>query len=69
MGAQGVQMKDVLPWLVCWAPRASTRDFCPALAALVVHYFNSVVPIAQQVGHLVVPGRLSLNPTLSIKGQ
>jgi hypothetical protein len=35
MGTQGVQRKGVLPWLVCWACRASTRDFCPALDALV----------------------------------
>jgi hypothetical protein len=24
-------MKGVLPWLVRWACRASTRDFCPCL--------------------------------------
>jgi hypothetical protein len=29
IGAHGVHMKEVLPWLV------RTRDFCPALAALV----------------------------------
>ncbi len=68
MGTQGVQIKGVLPWLVRWAPRASTRDFCPVLASLVgpvqnicflsVHYFRSFVPIAQQVGQAVVPGRL-----------
>jgi hypothetical protein len=28
-------MKVVLPWLVRWAHRAGTRDFGPALAALV----------------------------------
>ncbi len=27
MGTQRVQMKGVLPWLVCWACRAGTRDF------------------------------------------
>jgi hypothetical protein len=27
-------MKGVLPWLIRWACRASTRDFCPALAVL-----------------------------------
>jgi hypothetical protein len=45
------------------ALHAGTRDFCPALAALVgtvqtikyfffltIHYFNSFVPIAQQAG-------------------
>jgi hypothetical protein len=52
-----VQMKGALLWLICCAFHACTRDFCPALAALVgpvqniffltVHYFNSFVPIAQ----------------------
>jgi hypothetical protein len=44
----------VPPWLVRGARCAGTRDFCPALAALVsperiltVHYFSSFVPIAQ----------------------
>jgi hypothetical protein len=51
-------MKGVLPWLVHWTCRAVTRDFYPALAALVgpvqniffitVHYFYSFVPIVQQ---------------------
>jgi hypothetical protein len=69
---QRVQMKEVLPWLVRWALRAGTRDFCPALTALdgpeqnifflTVHYtvFQFNVPIAQQAGQAVVPGRLSL---------
>jgi hypothetical protein len=35
MGALRVQMKGVFPWLVHWAIRAGTRDFCPSLAALV----------------------------------
>jgi hypothetical protein len=49
-------MKGVLSWLVRWACLAGTGDFCPAWAALagpvqnifflVVHYFNSFVPIA-----------------------
>jgi hypothetical protein len=49
MGTQEVHMKGALPWLVRWARRAVTRDFCPALAAFVstvqnivfltVHYF------------------------------
>jgi hypothetical protein len=49
--------------LVLWACRAGTRDFCSALAALAgqvhnisfltVHFFNSVVPIAQQAGQPV----------------
>jgi hypothetical protein len=42
-----VQMKAVLPWLVCWARRAGTRDFYHALAALVntlQNIFNSMCP-------------------------
>jgi hypothetical protein len=35
MGTQRVQMKGILPWLVRWARHAGTRDFSPALAALV----------------------------------
>jgi hypothetical protein len=35
METQRVQMKAVLPWLVRWARHAGTRDFYPALAALV----------------------------------
>ncbi len=54
IGAQRVQMKGVLPWLVRWTCRTGTRDFCPALAALVgpveniyfliIHYFNFFCP-------------------------
>jgi hypothetical protein len=36
MGTQGVNMKGALPWLVWWTRRAGTKDFCPALSALVV---------------------------------
>ncbi len=67
MGTQRVQMKGVPPWLVRWACRAGTRDFCSALAALVgsvqnicfltVHYF----PIAQQSWQAAVLGHLSLS--------
>jgi hypothetical protein len=69
-------MKGVLLWLVHGACRAGTRDFCPALAALVVPvqnifsltktllYFISFVPIAQQPGQAVVPGRLSVGMCL-----
>ncbi len=76
MGTQRVQVKGVLPWLIHWACRAGTRDFCSALAALVslvqnifflsAHYFNAFyVPIAQQAGPAAVLGRLSLNLTLA----
>jgi hypothetical protein len=75
MGTQRVQMKGVLPLLVCWACRAGTRDFCSALAALVstvqniffltVHYFNYFVPIAQHAGQAAVLGRLSLSTHVS----
>jgi hypothetical protein len=34
-GTQRVQLKEVLPWLVCWACRTGTQEFCSALAALV----------------------------------
>jgi hypothetical protein len=65
-------MKGVLRW----ALHSSTRDFCPALAALVgpvqniffltVHNFSSFVPIAQQAGKAVVQGRLSLTQCVSL---
>jgi hypothetical protein len=70
METQGEHIKGVLPWLVRCAHRASTRDFCPALAALVSsvqnifsygHYFTSFVPVAQQAGQAVVPHHLSLS--------
>jgi hypothetical protein len=54
-------MKGVLPWLVRWARRAGTVDFCLALAALVRPVKNSIFltanlltflgPIAQKPGH------------------
>jgi hypothetical protein len=54
-------MKGVLPWLVCWAHRADTTDFPPALAALVSPVqniffprhtlFTFIIPVAQQAGH------------------
>jgi hypothetical protein len=63
-------MNWVIPWLIRWACRAGTRDFGPALAALVgpvqniffrtVHYFTSFVPIIQHAGQAVVPHCLSL---------
>jgi hypothetical protein len=72
-------MKGVLPLLVRCAFHAGTRDFCSALAALVgieeniffltLHYFNSFVPIAQQVGHngqAAAMGHLSLSMCVSV---
>jgi hypothetical protein len=74
MGTQRVQIKGVLPWLVCWA---CTRDFFSALAALVgtvqntfffiVHNFNSLVPIAQQAGLAGVLGGLFLRTCLCLE--
>jgi hypothetical protein len=59
-------MKGVLPWLVRFARRTATKDFYPALAALIisaqniflltVHYFNSCMP----PGYAVVQGPMSL---------
>ncbi len=57
MGPSGVQMKEVLPWLVRWARCVGTRDLYPAIAALVrpvqsiffsltAHYLTFCVPIA-----------------------
>jgi hypothetical protein len=70
MGTLGVLPKEVLPWFVRWARGAGTRDFSPALAALVnlvqniiflpAHFFTLLVPIAQQPGPAAVLGRLSL---------
>ncbi len=63
-------MRGVLPWLDRWACRAGTRDFCSALAALIgrvqnivflnVHFFNFLVPIAQQARQAAVLDRQSL---------
>ncbi len=62
------------PFLVgSLACRAGIRDFSSALAVLVgpvqnnfllVHYFKSFVPIAQQAGQAVVLGRLSFSVCL-----
>ncbi len=66
-------MIGVLPWLVPWARRVVSRDFYPALAALVSpaspkhfflltkYFFTFCIPITQQPGQGVVPVRLSLN--------
>jgi hypothetical protein len=77
MGTRRAQINWVLPWLVCWACRAGTRDFCSALVALVspvqnifflaVHYFNSLVPITQQARQAAVLGRLSLSMYLWVQ--
>jgi hypothetical protein len=64
-------MKEVLSWLVCWAHRAGTRHFYPALATLVSpiqhiffsssHTFSLYVPLSgYQPRQAVLPGRLSL---------
>jgi hypothetical protein len=71
-------MKGVLPWLVHWARRAGTRDFCPALAALVgqvqnifyslFHFnFSPIFPIAytvKTVCNFPVPSRDVSDQTL-----
>jgi hypothetical protein len=64
-------MKGVIPWLVSRACHDITRDFCPALVALVaqykiytyiniffltVLYFTFYVPIAQQAGQAMMQG-------------
>ncbi len=46
MGTQRVHIKGVLTWLVRWARRAGTIDFCPFF--LTVHYFTLFVLITQQ---------------------
>ncbi len=69
MGAQRVQMKGVLPWLVRWACCAGTRNFGPALAALLAQYkifflhhiSINLSPSPQQAGQAVVLGRLSFS--------
>jgi hypothetical protein len=60
--------------LVRWTRRASTRDFCSVLAALVspvyniifliLHFSTLLVPITQQPGQAGVLGRLSLIMTV-----
>jgi hypothetical protein len=58
MGTQRVDMKGAIPWLVRWACRAGTRDFCLVhlvgtvqnIFFLTVHYYNSFVPITQPAG-------------------
>jgi hypothetical protein len=66
-------MKGVLPWLVFWACRAGKQDFVllwtlvgplQNISFLTVHYFNSIVDIAQQARQAAVLGRLSLSMCL-----
>jgi hypothetical protein len=59
METHGVHMKGVLSWLVRWARRADTRDFCRALAALVGTVQNILFPLPH-LSQSAVPRRLSL---------
>jgi hypothetical protein len=57
------QMKEVLSWLLPWACRADTRDFCSVLAALVgpvQNIFILTVHSKLGSGQEAVPGCLSL---------
>jgi len=75
IGTQGVHMKGAFPWLVCWAPCAGTRNFYPAMAALVrpsTNIFSSPYTFSlylspspsELAGQAVVPCRLSFNDCL-----
>jgi hypothetical protein len=76
MGTQGVHMKGLLPWLVPLGCLAVTRDFRPALAALVCPVHSIVSPphtfslhlshpsASWAQGQAVVPRCLSLNTCL-----
>jgi hypothetical protein len=67
-------MKGARSWLVLWACRADTRDFCSALTALVAaHYnifcpqptlFQFLCPHRQLPGQTAVLGHLSLSVCL-----
>jgi hypothetical protein len=61
MVTQRVQIKGFL--LLWFVGHVGTRNFCPALAALIgpLYYFNLFVPIAQQATEAVMLGHLSLN--------
>jgi|688.fasta_scaffold1491409_1 hypothetical protein len=62
------KMKGVIPQLACQACRASTRKFlfchgCSSRTSknvffLIIQYFNSLVPIAQQAGQASMLSRL-----------
>jgi hypothetical protein len=67
MGTQRVQMEGVLPWVVLWALQAGTRDFYPAVPALVGpvrNIFSSPYTISKHAGQAVVQGRASFNVCL-----
>ncbi len=75
MGTQRVKIKGVRLWLIRWACRVSTRDFCSALDDLSalykiffppVHYLNFFVSIAQHARQADVVGRLSLSMYVSL---
>ncbi len=77
MGTQSVQMKgkgSFLGWFIglsCRYKRLLSFLDCsghpePNNFFLTGHYFNLCVPIAQQPGQAVVPGRLSLNVCLRL---
>ena len=65
--------KRVLPWLVFWDCRAGKQDFVlpwtlvgpvQNIFSLTVHYFNSIVAIAQQARQAAVLGPLPLSRCL-----
>ncbi len=65
METQRVQMKGVLSWLVRWACRAGTRDFCSALAALVgpvQNIFSPPYTISIPLSPYASPGKLGRQP-------
>jgi hypothetical protein len=55
MGTPRGQMIGVLPWLVRWTRRAGTRDFYPALAALVSVVQNIIFLTIHTLFHLISP--------------
>ncbi len=54
----------ILPWLVRWACLAAPVGQNKIYFFLIVHFFNSFVPIAQLAGRSAVLGRLSLSMCL-----
>ena len=49
-----LRVQGALPWSVRWARHAGTRDFCPALTALVSQVQNIIFLVADffQPGHV-----------------